>query len=110
MTSRNDTPIVTAMPTPTHAAVIAPRSKNRLIYASPGRRGRGGQRCAGLELPAQRGAGQRAAAEIAGVVAQLVGDPQQPVVLRDPLGAGRGAGLDLPGAHGDHEVADRGVL
>src|SRR5919202_1688127 len=42
-----------------------------------------------------------------GVVEQLL-DAQQLVVLRDALGAGRGARLDLAGADGDGEVGDRG--
>src|SRR5829696_3559480 len=108
MTSRNETPIVTAMPTPTHAAVIAPRSKRRLTTQP---RAAPAARCPpALELAARRRARQRSPPEVARVVAELVGDPEQPVVLGDPLGPGRRTGLDLAGAHGDDEVADRRVL
>src|SRR5438067_8387039 len=43
-------------------------------------------------------------------VAQLLGDAQQLVVLRDAVGARRAPGLDLPysGRHG--EVGDEGIL
>src|SRR5438552_4106104 len=42
--------------------------------------------------------------------AQLLGDGEQPVVLRRPLRAARGAGLDLPRAGGDREVGNEGIL
>src|SRR5206468_3143672 len=45
-----------------------------------------------------------------GGVAQLLLDPQQPVVLGDAIGARGGAGLDLAGTGGDSEVGDGGVL
>src|SRR6476619_4281271 len=96
MTSRNDIAMVTAIPTPTQPATMAPRSTNLVTRRS--------------EVPAPGRAGQRRAPEVAGVVAKLVGDPQRAVVLGDALGARRGAGLDLSGAHRDDEVADRRVL
>ena len=43
-------------------------------------------------------------------LAELLLDPQQLVVLRRPIRARRGAGLDLPGAGRDRQVGDRGVL
>ena len=61
MTSRKLTPIVTAMPTPTQAAVIAPRSTKRLMRGPdvPGRQPC--RRASGHELPAagRTGEGRR---------------------------------------------------
>src|SRR5450759_246880 len=104
ITSRNETPMVTAIPRPTQSAVIAPRSMKRLTARPRG--GRAACRdawCPGSEDPAAGRARERCATEVAGVVAQFVRDPEEPVVLGHPLGAGRGAGLDLAGAHRDHE-------
>jgi hypothetical protein len=42
--------------------------------------------------------------------AQLFLYAQDLIVLGDAVGAGRRAGLDLAGAHGDDEVGDEGVL
>ena len=44
--------------------------------------------------------------EVSRSVAQLALDPEEPVVLGDPLAARRRAGLDLAGAHRDDEVGD----
>src|SRR3954468_6774557 len=96
MMSRNEAAEVTAMAMPTPPAGVAPRSMNLLTPRS--------------EVPAPGRAGQRRPPEVARVVAELVGDPEQPVVLGDPLRPGRRAGLDLAGAHRDDEVADRRVL
>ena len=82
------------MPTPTQAAVIAPRSTNRSRRAPP----------TSVRWPARgprRHAASARTAEVPRAVAELALDPQQPVVLRDPLGARRRAGLDLAGAHRD---------
>src|SRR6187551_419083 len=43
-------------------------------------------------------------------LAELLLDPAEPVVLRDPVATARSAGLDLARAGRDHEVGDRGVL
>ena len=53
---------------------------------------------------------ERQVTRVARGVAEPLLDPQQLVVLRDPLGAGRRTGLDLPAAGRDREVGDRGVL
>src|ERR1039457_4144798 len=37
-------------------------------------------------------------------------DPQQPVVLRDPLAPASGTGLEMSGTDGDGEIGERGVL
>src|SRR3954451_22812827 len=55
-------------------------------------------------------AGERGAAGVPGGVVELLLDAQQLVVLRDPLGAGGGTGLDLAAVRGDGEVGDGGVL
>src|SRR5450756_1158322 len=124
ITNRKLTAIVIAMPTPTQPAKIAPRSTNRLTRAL-GRRGHrrsrpGNERPRPASRPGPRGtptsranrerAGQRLAAEVPGAVAQLLFDPEKPVVLRDALRARRGPGLDLAGPHGHDEVGGRGVL
>ena len=49
-------------------------------------------------------------AGIPGLAAQLLLDPHQLVVLRDPLGASGRASLDLPDAGRHHEVGDERVL
>src|ERR1035437_9346356 len=41
---------------------------------------------------------------------QVLFDPEEPVVLRDALGAAEGSRLDETGVHGDGEVGDRRVL
>src|ERR1035437_3068211 len=48
--------------------------------------------------------------EVHGARAKLLLDAQEPVVLGNPLRAGRGTSLDLADPHGHHEVRDRGVL
>ena len=53
---------------------------------------------------------ERRPAGIHGPLAELLLDPQQLVVLRDAIGAGGRAGLDLAGVGGDGEVGDRRVL
>src|SRR5699024_294748 len=50
------------------------------------------------------------AAGVACGVAELFLDAQQLVVLRDPFGPCRCAGLDLTGVRGHGEIGDRGVL
>ncbi len=51
-----------------------------------------------------------AAAGVDGGVAQFLLDAQQLVVLRDAVGAGGGAGLDLAGVRRDRDVRDGRVL
>src|SRR5437763_1546539 len=53
---------------------------------------------------------QRPPTEVARGVAEVVLDAQQLVVLRDAIGSGRRAGLDLAAVGGDREVGDRRVL
>src|SRR5690625_2511765 len=53
---------------------------------------------------------ERGAAGVPGGLVQLVLDAQQLVVLVDPLTAGGGTGLDLPGVHRHGQVGDSGVL
>src|SRR5512141_3478757 len=81
ITSRKDTPMVTAMPTPTQAAAIAPRSMKRVTARPPrGRRAvRGVAMLPGSEDPAAGRARERRATEVPGVLAELVGDAEQPV-------------------------------
>src|SRR4029079_12730924 len=54
--------------------------------------------------------GERTGAGVAGGVGEVLLDPEELVVLRDPLGAGRGTGLDLVAVGGDREVGDGDVL
>src|SRR5690606_1880077 len=72
-----------------------------------------------VEVPARRvvtsrpsggQARERGGAGVAGAVAEQLLDPQQLVVLRDPVAAGGGPGLDLPGVGGHGQVGDGGVL
>ena len=65
--------IVTAMPMPTYAATMAPRSTNRLIERW--------RRCR-TDTTASA-----ASARVVRVGAELLLDPEKPVVLRDALGA-----------------------
>ena len=53
---------------------------------------------------------QRAAAEVDGLVVELLFDPQQLVVLRNPIGPRRGTGLDLAASGRYGEVGDRCVF
>src|SRR5690242_10259488 len=53
---------------------------------------------------------QRGAAEVAGFVAELVGDPEELVVFREPVGARERAGLDLAAVCRHSEIGDRRVL
>ena len=53
---------------------------------------------------------QHAPARIARLVAQLLLDADQLVVLGEPVGARQRAGLDLAGVGGDRDVGDGGVL
>src|SRR3954451_2013881 len=55
-------------------------------------------------------AGEGAGSGVPGGVAQLLLDPEELVVLRHALGAGRRTGLDLTAVRGDRQVGDRGVL
>lgn len=64
----------------------------------------------GLGAVPSRGSGERRATGVDRRVAELLFDAEQLVVLRDALGAGRGAGLDLTGVGGDRQVGDRGVF
>ena len=54
--------------------------------------------------------GERRPAGVDGRHPKLLLDPQKLVVLGDPLGAGRRAGLDLADAGPDRQIGDRGVL
>ena len=44
------------------------------------------------------------------LLAELLLDPEQPVILGDPVGPRRGSGLDLPAAARDREVRDGYIL
>ena len=91
---------------------MAPRSANRLMIVVGRAGGRRWDACRRLGSMARRrwNARERPPAGVAGAVAELAFDPQQPVVLGDPLRARRRPGLDLARAHRDDEVGDRRVL
>src|SRR5262245_25708023 len=106
ITSRKLTAIVAAMPMPTYAAVIAPRSMTRVTGSRSGGHPGGLASGRGATAPPP----ERVATQVLRRATQLALDPEEPVVLRDALAAGRRPGLDLAGAHRDDEVGDRRVL
>src|SRR6478735_5387023 len=83
-------PDVAEVATPDRGCVRWPSARSALLAAGEAREGAG----AGVD----RG------------VVELLLDAQQLVVLGDPLGPRRGAGLDLAAVGRDGEVGDRGVL
>src|SRR5262245_45847520 len=95
------------MPIPTYAAVIAPRSMTRVTGSRSGSRP---QRLAGATAGRRGAPAHRRPAQVPRPAAELALDPEQPVVLRDPLAPRGRPGLDLTGAHRHDEVGDRGVL
>src|ERR1700745_1755874 len=69
--------------------------------------------CAGVWFPPTSGGGEPREcrrARVGGRVAQVLFDAQQLVVLGDPLAAGRGAGLDLPGVSRHRQGGAEGVI
>jgi hypothetical protein len=56
------------------------------------------------------GGGEEAPAGVLGLISELLLDPDQLVVLRDPLSPARRAGLHLPDPRRDSQVGDRRVL
>ena len=75
-----------------------PRRRRSRRGRRPGSRGGPTPSASGASAAPAPGRRQRRPAEVPRAVAQLVLDPEQPVVLRDALGARRRAGLDLAGA------------
>src|SRR5207249_3043824 len=76
-----------------------------------------GDRIMGACSPCVRGLARAAAqlpeggcSRVGRLVRQLLLDPEELVVFRDPLASRERSGLDLPRVHGHREVRDRRVL
>ena len=71
------------------------------------------QNCCPVVAPASsRSSGRldRCAARVARLIAELLLDPDELVVFRQPVGAGERPSLDLPAVGGDREIGDRRIL
>src|SRR2546430_15562336 len=98
----NNTATTEIYPLPLHAALpISPPPERPIPRAPPPRRSRS---AVGASQAVQMPAG------VVRRVAQLLGDAQQLVVLRDTVGARGAPGLDLPHAGRHREVGDERVL